>query len=216
MTDTTKKIVGDSLQDLAEQFHAIDKSLAKLAVGLLALKATLAVQMNPSSPVQGLKQIEALEFEIAKLDPTRSVRERTEQSLEILRLVEKHGGAKQARIISHEIVQDAEVFMPIYKGARLKIKRANQHISELTNIVERLKKALLVTTDIEPRTGCEFIKCDLAEVEYRAFEDLPIVIGDAIHNLKCALDHAWYETVTRLIPGKRLGSYQVPGIRLCS
>ncbi|HEY6764035.1 MAG TPA: hypothetical protein VI386_04635 [Candidatus Sulfotelmatobacter sp.] len=100
--------------------------------------------------------------------------------------------------------------MPIYKGARLKVKRANEHISELTHIVERLKKALLVTADIEPGTGCEFIKCDLAEIEYRAFDDLPAVLGDAIHNLKCALDHAWYETVTRIIPNGDWESTKFP------
>jgi len=96
MADITRKELGDALQSVAEQFHTTDKSLAKIAAALYAVKVILAYQMNPSSPVQGLKQIEELEIEIAKLDPTRSAREKTEQIFEMLRIIDKHGGPKQA------------------------------------------------------------------------------------------------------------------------
>jgi|HubBroStandDraft_4_1064222.scaffolds.fasta_scaffold86397_1 hypothetical protein len=91
-----EKQLGDALQEIAEQFHAIDKSLAKIAVGLFALKAIVALQVNPSAPSQALKMIQDFENEIAKLDPSRSERERVAEVLEILKLIDKHGGPKQA------------------------------------------------------------------------------------------------------------------------
>ncbi len=93
--------------------------------------------------------------------------------------------------------------MPFYKGARLKIERADHHISDAELRVDRLKKRLVCTAKVEASNGCEFIKCDFASVEDRnAFDYLPLVIGDAVHNLKCALDHAWLETMTRLVPSR--------------
>ena len=91
--------------------------------------------------------------------------------------------------------------MAVYKGARLKIKRANKHIADFESCIDRLKERLVVTAHIEAETRCEYIKCDFTGVEDReTLDDLPGIIGDAIHNLKCALDHAWLETVSRLIP----------------
>jgi hypothetical protein len=90
------KQLGDALQLVAEQFHAVDKSLAKIAASLLALKGFVAIQANPSAPAKALAQIQELENELAKLDPTRSGRERIEQVLEMLRMIDKHGDPKRA------------------------------------------------------------------------------------------------------------------------
>jgi hypothetical protein len=92
--------------------------------------------------------------------------------------------------------------MPLCKGARLKIERANHHITDIELRIDSLKKRLIVTAQIDANTGCEFIHCDFADIKDRnAAEDLAIVLGDAIHNLKCALDHVWFETINRLVPG---------------
>lgn len=91
--------------------------------------------------------------------------------------------------------------MSTYKGARLKIKRADKHIAEAESTIGILKDRLVCTANVNPETGGEFIKCDFKETSDRdSFDELATVIGDAIHNLKCALDHAWLETATRLIP----------------
>lgn len=91
--------------------------------------------------------------------------------------------------------------MPICKGARLKIERANHHIAELESQVEVLKERLTVAAHVDASSGLEYIKADFATLEdHGAFDRLPLVIGDAIHNLKCALDHVWLDTVQRLIP----------------
>jgi len=79
------------------------------------------------------------------------------------------------------------------KGARLKLRRADKHIEDLEHAIERLRTSLTVTADIEQDSGCEFIKCDFANIEDKdTFDDLALMIGDAVHNLKCALDHAWF------------------------
>ncbi len=101
--------------------------------------------------------------------------------------------------------------MPICKGARLKIKRANEHISQAELSIDRLKERLAVTANINPGSGNEFIKYDFANIDDReAFENLPTIIGDAVHNLKCSLDHVWLETMNRLMPSGKWGRTKFP------
>jgi hypothetical protein len=91
--------------------------------------------------------------------------------------------------------------MPICKGARLKIKRANKHIADLETCIDSLKERLVATAHVDTNSGCEYIKCGFAGIEEsEVLEDLSAIIGDVVHNLKCALDHVWFETVRRLIP----------------
>lgn len=93
--------------------------------------------------------------------------------------------------------------MPLCKGARLKIKRADKHIAELESCINRLKNALVVSAHFDAERGFEFIKCDFASEDDRAVLDhLPVVLGDIVHNLKCALDYVWQETTARLIPSR--------------
>ena len=67
MADLTRKELGDALQTIAEQFQAVDKSLAKIAVGFMALKGFVARQANPSAPKEALAQIQELEAELEKI-----------------------------------------------------------------------------------------------------------------------------------------------------
>jgi hypothetical protein len=91
--------------------------------------------------------------------------------------------------------------MPIYETARNKVIWANHHIADIEARIDSLKECLTVTAHIDPNTGCEFIKCDFAETTQRTvIDELALRLGDAVHNLKCALDHAWFQTVQRLIP----------------
>lgn len=93
--------------------------------------------------------------------------------------------------------------MPICKGARLKVKRANKHITDIELSTDSLKKGLVCQAHINPNRGNEYIKCDFADIQDReSFEYLPVMIGDAVHNLKCALDHAWLEAMSRLVPSR--------------
>jgi hypothetical protein len=100
--------------------------------------------------------------------------------------------------------------MKIYETARNKVAWADHHIAEIEARIDVLKKALTVTSHINPKTGCEFIKCDFVDTTQGAFVDeLALRLGDAIHNLKCALDHAWFQTVQRLMPD---GDWERPSL----
>jgi len=92
--------------------------------------------------------------------------------------------------------------MPICKGARVKIKRANQHIRDLETCIDGLKKRLVTNAHTDPNTGYEYIKCDFAsgfDID-EVLDNISGIIGDAVHNLKSALDHVWFETCSRLMP----------------
>lgn len=96
MANVSEKQLADALQNIAEQLHAIDQSLLKLGVGLLALKFVVAARLMPGAPVDGLKLIENLEQELAKLDPHAEARKRFSDVIEMLKVIDKHGGPKQA------------------------------------------------------------------------------------------------------------------------
>lgn len=83
--------LGRTLQDIAEHANATDDSLAKLQAGLVAVKALLAMQMNPSHPKQALVQIDKLEQKLSALDAKAGERKKIAEAIEILKLVEKHG-----------------------------------------------------------------------------------------------------------------------------
>jgi hypothetical protein len=88
-----------------------------------------------------------------------------------------------------------------FHGPRLKIERAKQHIADLNANVEILRAGGVYVLRIhrDPRTGNEQIEAEITQV---VSPSLGLIIGDAIHNLKTALDFTVNEVVFR-----RLGAY---------
>jgi hypothetical protein len=81
-----------------------------------------------------------------------------------------------------------------FLSARRKVERANHHIQETQSRI-----VAFVTTDYHP----PFIDKDPETGNFRlnfwhAIPDLGAMIGDAIHNLRCALDHTVSEIVRML------------------
>lgn len=76
-----------------------------------------------------------------------------------------------------------------FNGAHLKVERAKKHIADLQDIfgtfVKQHPHALHIDNDASS---------GLITVEVRFSEPLPaslaLIIGDAVHNLRTALDHA--------------------------
>jgi len=89
--------------------------------------------------------------------------------------------------------------MATFQDARLKIDRAEHHIARLNTEIELLEQSDVATVEINPEFGNEVIKHDIVDRESK--DSLALIAGDAFHNLKCALDYAWIETITRLAPG---------------
>ncbi len=82
----------------------------------------------------------------------------------------------------------------MFSSARLKIDRAHTHIKDLEgqfkSFVERKPHRFGIKHD--EKTGQPVI-------EIRFVEDVPaelaVVIGDAVHNMRCALDHTIWELI---------------------
>jgi hypothetical protein len=85
-----------------------------------------------------------------------------------------------------------------FQDARLKIDRANSHISNLDVRITALADSDIATVEINPGLGNEVIKHDLGD--RTAIGEIALMAGDAVHNLRCALDYAWLESIRELIP----------------
>jgi hypothetical protein len=81
-------------------------------------------------------------------------------------------------------------------GPRLKIQRANKHIADLHEMLLRFANSDFYTVSIEhdPQRGINFV---LFEIDPSKFplDDAALTIGDALHNLRSALDHLYYQVV---------------------
>lgn len=82
--------------------------------------------------------------------------------------------------------------------SRLKINRANEHIAQIKKCLVALQDSETSSIEIDSASGCERLKHDFTD--RTAFTDMALMLGDAIHNLKCALDYTWFETLGRLAP----------------
>jgi hypothetical protein len=85
---------------------------------------------------------------------------------------------------------------PIFVGAKLKIKRANHHIDDLRTqfgvFIDREPYRLVVGHTAETRKATVQIKYRDAIPSWFA-----LIIGDAVHNLRAALDHMTWELIGR-------------------
>lgn len=85
-----------------------------------------------------------------------------------------------------------------FTDARLKVKRANKHIADIDRIVASLPDRYVMEVE-DQRSGGHSIKHGLPQSE-QILRHLALLIGDAIHNLKTALDYAWLRTIEKLAP----------------
>lgn len=91
-------------------------------------------------------------------------------------------------------------------SASLKIARAAKHIADLDELLRRARPfpfVLKTDTQVGQRTlGCE--------KNQPVVDHVAILSGDAIHNLRAALDHAYWEIVSPRCSARELGSVQFP------
>lgn len=87
---------------------------------------------------------------------------------------------------------------PFY-SARLKIERAEHHINDLHRAAQLFgdTHAHTITIETDPNTGDDVLCIAPAEP---LPDKLLLVIGDALHNLRSALDHAWCEMCVVVTP----------------
>lgn len=83
----------------------------------------------------------------------------------------------------------------IFNGPKLKVKRANQHISQLNELLNAFVNTDFCRLHVEENrdTGDYVLKFEMTKP---IPEEIPLIIGDAIHNLRSALDLMACEIVT--------------------
>jgi len=85
-----------------------------------------------------------------------------------------------------------------FKDARLKVKRANKHIVDLKDAILVLKKSETSAVQLNSETGHQEL---IHTIDFReSADDLALIAGDAIHNLRAALDFAWVCILQKHVP----------------
>jgi|HubBroStandDraft_6_1064221.scaffolds.fasta_scaffold423173_2 hypothetical protein len=86
-----------------------------------------------------------------------------------------------------------------FGAARLKVERAKRHIADLSSIVSALPDAYVSTVESDPETGAQFVKFTPPNVEKIAV-NMALIIGDAVHNLRTAVEYSYLGAIERHIP----------------
>jgi hypothetical protein len=85
----------------------------------------------------------------------------------------------------------------ISRGATLKVERANKHIADLRAALVGLEEKYISRIEVDPNTRYQHLIHSVPDLEL-TLQHLSLVVGDAIHNLRSALDFAWFDTVERI------------------
>src|SRR5260370_18807076 len=85
-----------------------------------------------------------------------------------------------------------------FAAARLKIERANKHIADLDRIVSALPDAYVSTIEPNEKLG-QTVKYTPPDVTRMAAE-MAVIIYDAIHNLRTAIDYAYVGAIQKHVP----------------
>jgi hypothetical protein len=90
---------------------------------------------------------------------------------------------------------------PLFNASHLKIKRAYKHIRELHGVLNSFGKTSGYGTraETDSETGEGIVSFEMTE---EVSDDISMIVGDVVHNLRAALDLAVYELVKRF-GGKR-------------
>jgi hypothetical protein len=91
-----------------------------------------------------------------------------------------------------------EIWEHPFANALLKIKRANKHIADIEERLRTSSDRYGPSMHMDSKTGEKFLYYYSTDRNLRP--DIALIVGDAIHNLRCALDIAWVGTVTALSP----------------
>jgi hypothetical protein len=85
----------------------------------------------------------------------------------------------------------------LFRDARLKIDRADKHISDVQAIISSLPDRDIVDIEIDPKTGGRSIKHHVPRIE-ETLTEVSLIAGDAIHNLRTSLDYSWMAIIQGL------------------
>ncbi|NKE72274.1 hypothetical protein [Candidatus Manganitrophus noduliformans] len=82
----------------------------------------------------------------------------------------------------------------MFEGARLKIERGNQHIVDLRSTINAFLQRHPYTLSVRHNPNGNEITIEM-NLREQAPSAIPLILGDSIHNLRTALDHATWELI---------------------
>jgi hypothetical protein len=97
----------------------------------------------------------------------------------------------------------------LFRDARLKVRRANKHIADLEAAISALKENYTATVVQNIDTGHQDLIHAIPDFAGAA-DEMALIAGDAIHNLKTALDFAWMSTLRKHVPTANLDCAKFP------
>src|ERR1700731_3577596 len=97
----------------------------------------------------------------------------------------------------------------VFRDARLKVQRANKHIADLEAAILALKENYTATVVQNVDTGHQDLIHAIPEFA-GAVDEMALIAGDAIHNLKTSLDFAWMSTLRKHVPTANLDCAKFP------
>lgn len=95
-----------------------------------------------------------------------------------------------------------------YRDARLKIERAKKHIADVHTAIDALENSCTATIEYRPDGG-QSLKHEIPDLG-NGLDNLSLIVGDAFHNLRAAMDFAWYATISRCLPDKLSDATKFP------
>jgi hypothetical protein len=91
-----------------------------------------------------------------------------------------------------------EIWDNPFGNAQLKVERSKKHIADVQDRIDRSPDVYPPSRKTDSKTGEEFLYYALTDRYFKT--DIALLAGDAIHNLRCALDFAWCGTIEKLSP----------------
>jgi hypothetical protein len=86
-----------------------------------------------------------------------------------------------------------------FNAARLKLRRAGEHVTNARTIISELPNLSLSKIEFETATRFHQLEYVIPNGQETA-ENLALIVGDAIHNFRTALDYAWSGVIEKYCP----------------
>jgi len=84
-----------------------------------------------------------------------------------------------------------------FRTSGLKVKRANKHVGDLHEMLVAFSNTDFYSMRVEEDAeGDGHFLCLDMDMSALDMEEAALIIGDALHNLRSALDHLWYQAVS--------------------
>lgn len=90
----------------------------------------------------------------------------------------------------------SEIWENPFANAILKVERANKHIADIEERLRTSSDRYGPNLHIKANTGKQSLDYFFSDRSLR--RDIALIVGDAVHNLRCALDIVWGGTVAAL------------------